>query len=224
MANHGKKYLEATKVLGEKNMFSLQEGVKAVKDAAYARFDESVTVDVNLGIDPSKGEQVVRGSVSLPHGVGEEKKVLVFAKGDHAEQAKQAGADYVGEDDLIQRIEEGWLDFDYAVSTPDMMAKVGKVAKILGPRGLLPNKKFGTVTADVADIVKKLKKGLQFFKNDRYGLIHFKLGKCSFSDEAFAGKYCSIFQIAYSDKACGCKGKIYTENHLNIDYGAGRSC
>src|SRR5207253_3228137 len=130
--------------------------------------------------DASKGEQVVRGSVVLPYSKGKQVKVLVFAKGDYADQAKKAGADFIGTDDLIEKINNGWMEFDYAVATPDLMGMVGKVAKILGPRGLLPNKKLGTVTFDVEDVVQDLIKGRQFFKNDKSGLVHFTIGKVSF--------------------------------------------
>ena len=186
MNKHGKKYNKARgklEELGKSGSFSLQEGLAKVKELAYARFDETVRVDVNLGIDPQKGDQVVRGSVLLPHGTGKKVKVLVFAKGDYADAAVKAGADYVGAEDLIEKIESGWLDFNYAVATPDLMGLVGKTAKVLGPRGLLPNKKSGTVTFDVETVVSDLKKGRLFFKNDKNGIVHFAFGKVSFPVE-----------------------------------------
>jgi large subunit ribosomal protein L1 len=186
MNKHGKKYNKAQEkieVLKKGTTLSPQEGLAKVKELAYARFDETITADVNLGIDPQKGDQVVRGSVLLPHGTGKKVKVLVFAKGDYADAAQKAGADYVGAEDLIEKIESGWLDFNYAVATPDLMGLVGKAAKILGPRGLLPNKKSGTVTFDVTTVVSDLKKGRLFFKNDKNGIVHFAFGKVSFPVE-----------------------------------------
>jgi large subunit ribosomal protein L1 len=183
MDNHGKKYRKAVEKLeglGRNKTFTPQEGIAKVKELAYARFDETVRADVNLGIDPQKGDQAVRGSVLLPHGIGKKVKVLVFAKGDYADAARKAGADYVGVEEFIEKIESGWLDFNYAVATPDLMGLVGKTAKILGPRGLLPNKKSGTVTFDVASVVSDLKKGRLFFKNDKSGIVHFAFGKVSF--------------------------------------------
>ena len=150
MAMQGKKYREAKAKVTPEKKFPLAEGIAKVKELAYAKFDESVDAHVNIGIDPSKGEQAVRGSVLLPYGTGKKIRIIVFAKGDYAEKARKAGADHVGTDDLIEKISGGWLDFDFAVATPDIMGMVGKLAKILGPKGLLPNKKVGTVTFDVA--------------------------------------------------------------------------
>lgn len=183
MAKRGKKYKKALEALGGKKLFPLRESVALLKSVAHARFDESVSVDVNLGIDPSKGDQVVRGGIILPKGTGRKARVLVFAKGEYADKATAAGADFVGAEDLVKKIEDGWFDFEYAVATPDLMGLVGKVAKVLGPLGLLPNKKLGTVTFDVADVVKDLKKGLTFFRNDKQGLVHFMCGKLSFSEQ-----------------------------------------
>jgi len=181
MSKRGKKYRAAVGQINKESTLPVDEVLKKIKSLSYAKFDESVDVAINLSIDPSKGEQTVRGSVVLPHGTGKKVRVIVFAKGDYAEKAQQAGADTVGADDLIKKIEDGWLDFDYAVATPDLMGKVGKLAKILGPqlakilgpRGLLPNKKVGTVTFDVGAIVSDLKKGLSFFRNDKQGILHF---------------------------------------------------
>lgn len=151
MSKHGKKFINARQSVGDhSNLNSIKEALEKVKNAVYTKFDESVDVAVNLGIDASKGDQGVRGSVVLPHGRGKVPRVIVFAKGDQAEQAEKAGAVAVGADDLIEKIENGWMEFDYAVATPDLMGKVGKLAKLLGPRGLLPNKKLGTVTLDAA--------------------------------------------------------------------------
>ena len=186
MKKHGKKYFTAQKKLGEtrkKPVVPLLEGLSLVKQLASAGFDETITANVNLGIDPQKGEQVVRGSVILPHGTGKKVRVLVFAKGEYADQAVKAGADFVGVEDLIEKIESGWLEFDYAVATPDLMGTVGKLAKILGPRGLLPNKKSGTVAFEIFSVVQDLKRGRLFFKNDKSGIVHFSFGKVSFAAE-----------------------------------------
>ena len=221
MSKHGKKYLNAKSQLEAGKNFSLQEGLQRVKELAYANFDESVTADINLGVDPTKGDQVVRGSVSLPHQVGATKRVLVFAKGDYAEQARKAGADYVGDDDLIAKIQEGWFEFDYAIATPDMMASVGKVAKILGPRGLLPNKKQGTVTFDVAPMVQELKAGLEFFRNDRNGLVHFRFGKCSLDVDALVENFMAFLKSLQAVKPSGAKGKYIQKATITSTMGPG---
>lgn len=221
MTKRSKKYEKARAALGEKKEFSLQEGVAKVKQLAFARFDESVDVQVNLGIDPEKGEQAVRGSLLLPHGTGKSVKVLVFAKGEHASEAKKAGADYVGVEDLIEKIEGGWLDFDYAVATPDLMGLVGKVAKILGPRGLLPNKKNGTVTFDVASTVQDLKKGRLFYKNDKSGLVHFRFGKVSFSPEQLAENLQAFLASLSAAKPATSKGKFIKKVVIASTMGVG---
>jgi large subunit ribosomal protein L1 len=221
MTTHGKKYEKAQSVLGKRAVLSPQEGVARIKELAYARFDESVDVDVNLGIDPSKGDQVVRGSVLLPHGTGKVVKVAVFAKGDYADEAKKAGADYIGAEDLIEKIESGWLDFNYAIATPDLMALVGKVAKILGPRGLLPNKKSGTVTFDVASVVSDLKKGRLFFKNDKSGIVHFCFGKVSFDSQKLFENLAAFVKALAATKPASSKGKFIKKMTISSTMGVG---
>lgn len=222
MTMRGKKYRAAHESLGnEKKVFSLQEGVAKVKQLAHARFDESVDVDINLGIDPSKGDQVVRGSVLLPHGTGKKVKILVFARGDYADAAVKAGADYVGAEDLVEKIESGWLDFNYAVATPDLMGMVGKVAKLLGPRGLLPNKKSGTVTFDVAEVVSDLKKGRLFFKNDKNGIVHFCFGKVSFAPERLYENLAAFVKALASSKPATSKGKFIRKITVSSTMGPG---
>lgn len=206
MAKRGKKYKKSLEALGGKKLFSLRESVAQLKKVAHARFDESVSVDINLGIDPSKGDQVVRGGVILPRGTGKKTRVLVFAKGEYADKATKAGADYVGVDDLVKKIEGGWFDFDYAVATPDLMGIVGKVAKVLGPLGLLPNKKLGTVTFDVASIVTDLKRGLVFFKNDKQGLVHFLCGKVSFPEQELLENIEAFLKALAASKPPASKG------------------
>ena len=221
MAMHGKKYRSAKEKIAPDKSYSLAETLAKVKELAYAKFDESVDVHVNLGIDASKGEQVVRGSVLLPHGTGKKVRVIVFAKGDYAEQALKAGADEVGTDDLVDKIAGGWLDFDFAVATPDLMGMVGKLAKILGPKGLLPNKKVGTVTFDVAEIVQDLKKGRVFFKNDKNGIVHFSFGKRSFDVPRLQDNLSAFMRALLSAKPSTSKGKYIKKITVASTMGVG---
>jgi large subunit ribosomal protein L1 len=208
MAMHGKKYREAKEKIASDKKFSLVEGLAKIKELAHAKFDESVDAHVNIGIDPSKGEQAVRGSVLLPFGTGKKVRIIVFAKGDYAEQARKAGADFVGTDDLVEKITGGWLDFEFAVATPDVMGMVGKLAKILGPKGLLPNKKVGTVTFDVADIVQDLKKGRVFFKNDKNAIVHFSFGKKSFDVKHLQENINAFLKALAASKPSTSKGRF----------------
>ena len=221
MAMHGKKYRSAKEKISPDKNQSLAESLAKVKELAYAKFDESVDVHVNLGIDASKGEQVVRGSVLLPHGTGKKVRIIVFAKGDYAEQASKAGADVVGTDDLVDKVAGGWLDFDFAVATPDLMGMVGKLAKILGPKGLLPNKKVGTVTFDVAEIVHDLKKGRVFFKNDKNGIVHFSFGKRSFEVPQLQDNLQSFVRALISAKPSTSKGKYIKKITVTSTMGVG---
>lgn len=221
MAKHGKKLKNACQQVERSQILPAQEALTKIKDLAFTKFDESVDVDVNLGIDPSKGEQVVRGSLLLPHGQGREVKVLVFAKGDHAEEATKAGADYVGAEDLIEKIKGGWTDFSFAVATPDLMGMVGKVAKILGPRGLLPNKKLGTVTFDVGAVVSDLKRGQIFFKNDKNGIVHFSIGKISFDTSKLYENLLAFIKALASAKPSAAKGKFLRKVTLSSTMGPG---
>lgn len=221
MHKHGKKYVQAREKLHITKPFSFVEGVQQVKGLAFAKFDESVDVDVNVGIDPSKGDQVVRGSVVLPHSTGKVRKIVVFAKGEHADAATKAGADYVGAEDLIEKIEGGWLDFTDAIATPDLMGMVGKVAKILGPRGLVPNKKTGTVTFDVGPVVSDLKKGRHFFKNDKNGIVHFSLGRVSFDANKLADNLSAFMKALLSSKPASAKGKFIRKVTVSSTMGVG---
>ncbi len=221
MAKHGKKYKNVAGQIERGERLPVDLALAKMKELAYAKFDESVDVDVNLGIDPTKGEQVVRGSVVLPHGRGKKVTVLVFAKNEFADQAQQAGADYVGAEDLIEKITGGWMDFDYAVATPDMMGLVGKVARLLGPRGLLPNKKLGTVTTDVAKVVGDLKKGQAFFRNDKAGIIHFSIGRLSFDAVALKENLLAFLKALQSVKPPTAKGKYIKKISLSSTMGVG---
>lgn len=183
MPKWGKKYTESRKKVDVTAKPSIGEAVQLAIDASYANFDETVDVAVRLGVDPRHAEQMVRGTVILPNGLGKEVKVLVFAKGEKEKEATDAGADFVGNDDLIEKIKGGWLDFDKAVATPDMMGSVGKIGKLLGPRGLMPNAKTGTVTFDIARAVQELKAGKIDFRVEKAGIVHVPMGKVSFGAE-----------------------------------------
>lgn len=208
MSKHGKKYLQASKGVVKGQAVPIDKALAEVKGVAYARFDESVDLNINLGIDAAKGDQSVRGSVVLPHGSGKKTRVIVFAKDKYAEEAHAAGADAVGTTDLIEKINGGWLDFEYALATPDLMGAVGGLAKILGPRGLLPNKKNGTVTFDIGATVADLKKGRAFFKNDRAGLVHFTIGKRSFDAKQLADNYNAFMKALVTARPSGARGRF----------------
>ncbi|MEA3311316.1 MAG: 50S ribosomal protein L1 [candidate division WOR-3 bacterium] len=181
MMQHGKRYRDIATKVDATRYYSLDEALSLLKETVSAKFDETVDIGVKLGVDPRKADQMVRGTVSLPKGTGREVKVLVFAKGEKEQEAKEAGADYVGLDDLVEKVQGGWFDFDVAVATPDTMSVVGKMGKLLGPRGLMPSPKAGTVTVDVAQAVKQIKAGRVQFRTDRTGNVHGVLGKVSFS-------------------------------------------
>lgn len=225
MIEHGKKYRNAKDKLKaslqKTSTVSAKEAFKKIKELAYVKFDESVDVSVNLGIDASKGEQVVRGSVALPHGTGKKTRILVFAEGVKADEARAAGADYVGFDELVDKISGGWIDFEYTVATPDLMPKLGKLAKVLGPKGLLPNKKLGTVTDDIGSVVKELKKGKSFFKNDKYGLVHFGVGKVSFDTDKLYENFIEFMKILASSKPSSSKGKFIRKITVSSTMGIG---
>jgi large subunit ribosomal protein L1 len=180
MATRGKKYLESRGKVDRSKRYELEEGVKLLLETAYAKFDEGVDLAIRLGVDPKKPDQMVRGTVVLPHGTGRKVRVLVFAKGQKEKEASDAGADFVGGEDLIEKISKGWLEFDKAIATPDMMGLVSKLGKILGPRGLMPNPKVGTVTFDLEKAVKEIKAGKVEFKVEKAGVVHVPVGKVSF--------------------------------------------
>lgn len=208
MSNIGKKHVAVKEILAKISFKATKEALEFVVKNAHVKFDESVDISIVLGIDASKGEQTVRGSTLLPHGLGKKVRVVVFAKGEHEDAAKKAGADYIGVDDLIAKIEGGWMDFEAAVATPDLMGVVGKVAKFLGPRGLLPNKKVGTVTFDVAGIVSDLKKGRVSFRNDKGGVVHAPFGKVSFGSEKLYENLCALIKAVQVNKPASSKGKF----------------
>jgi large subunit ribosomal protein L1 len=221
MAKHGKKYQKAVAGVKPGASMPVKEALAKLKELAYAKFDESIDVSVGLGIDATKGEQAVRGSTLLPHGKGKKVRVIVFAKGEYAEAARAAGADEVGADDLVEKIENGWMEFDVAVATPDLMGPVGKLAKLLGPRGLLPNKKVGTVTFDVAPVVSDLKKGRAFFKNDKSGYVNFSFGKKSFDVDKLYDNLVAFAKALASAKPASSKGKFLRKMTISSTMGVG---
>ena len=221
MTIHGKKYRAASAQVDKAKQLGFKEALAKVKELAFVKFNESVDVHINLGIDAAKGEQAVRGAVSLPNGTGKKVRVLVFAKGEYADQATKAGADYVGAEDLIEKISGGWTDFEYAVATPDLMGAIGKLAKFLGPRGLLPNKKVGTVTFDVGAVVSELKSGRVFFKNDKNGIVHFSFGKVSFSVEQLLQNVAVFMKTLTAAKPSTSKGKFLRKVTIASTMGVG---
>ena len=223
MSHISKKHKKAVDVLGDKKYFSLRDALGKVKELAYAGFDETIDVAIKLGIDPSKGDQVVKGAVVLPNSRGKRSKVIVFAKGEYADNAKDAGADEVGDEGLIEKIKNGWLDFDYAVATPDLMGGVGVLAKVLGPRGLLPSKKMGTVTFEVKAIVEELKKGRAFFRNDKSGQVNFSIGKVSFDIEKLLQNLSAFFKAVSASRPASVKGRFFSKVTVASTMGVGIS-
>ncbi|THF79086.1 50S ribosomal protein L1 [Cohnella fermenti] len=211
MAKHGKKYAEAAKLIDRDATYESLEAIELVKKAASAKFDESVEVAVRLGVDPRKQDQNVRGVVVLPHGTGKTKRVLVFAKGEKLKEAEAAGADYVGDTDLINKIQQGWFEFDVCVATPDMMSEVGKLGRILGGKGLMPNPKAGTVTTDVTKAVQEIKAGKIEYRLDKAGQIHAPIGKVSFDAEKLNENLKALIDALNRAKPAAAKG-VYLKN------------
>jgi len=211
MSKHGKKYQEAVKLFDQDNLYEPAEAIELVKKAASAKFDETVEVAVRLGVDPKKQDQAVRGVVVLPNGTGKTKRVLVFAKGDKAKEAENAGADFVGDQDMINKIQQGWFDFDVCVATPDMMSEVGKLGRLLGGKGLMPNPKAGTVTFDVAKAVQEIKAGKIEYRLDRAGQIHAPIGKVSFDAEKLLENFRTLVDALVRAKPAAAKG-VYLKN------------
>jgi large subunit ribosomal protein L1 len=211
MKTRSKRFKEQLKKVDKTKQYPLEDALKLVKELASAKFDETVEVALGLGVDPRKADQNVRGSVPLPYGLGKKIRVIVFAKGDKAKEALDAGADFVGSDDLVEKIREGWQEFDSVVATPDMMVQVGKIGKILGPRGLMPSPKVGTVTFDVKETVVAIKAGRVEFRVDKAGIIHAPVGKASFSAENLSGNINALITAINRFKPSTSKG-VYLQN------------
>jgi large subunit ribosomal protein L1 len=223
MAKHSKRYSEAAKKIDAEARFGLNDGVQALLDAGGpAKFDETVEIAVRLGVDPRQADQNVRGTVLLPHGTGKTVRVLVFAKGEKAKEAQEAGADHVGADDIVQKIQtESWLEFDTAIATPDMMSQVGRLGKLLGPRGLMPNPKVGTVTFDVAKAVREVKAGKVEYRVDKAGIVHCMVGKRSFGADKLAANAEALIASLVRAKPAASKGNYLQSIALSTTMGPG---
>lgn len=217
----GKKLKTVREKIETGKEYSLEDAIKLAKESSYAKFDETVDVALNLGVDPRKSEQMVRGTVVLPHGIGKKVKVLVFAKGEKEKEAQDAGADFVGAEDLVDKISKGWLDFDKSVATPDVMGLVGKLGKILGPRGLMPNPKLGTVTFDIARTVKEIKAGKVEYKAEKAGIIHVPIGKVSFAADKLVDNVKTIISSIMKAKPATSKGKYLKKISISSTMGPG---
>ena len=223
MTRNGKKYQEAVKLLDETRTYSPEEAIELAKKMAHARFDETVELHLRMGLDPRNANQQVRGVTLLPHGLGKKVRVLVFAQGEAVKIAETAGADFAGGDELIEKIEAGWLDFDTAIASPDMMGKVGKLGKILGRRGLMPNPKSGTVVADndLTKAIEDARKGQVEFKLDRTAIIHVPLGKASFENDKLMDNLAAVVEAVVKAKPSGAKGQYVKTASLTTTMGSG---
>jgi len=221
MGMKGKKYVQAKARVDRNKRYELEEGLKLVTESSYAGFDESVDVAIRLSVDPRKADQMVRGTVLLPHGTGKTVRVLAFAKGQKEKEALDAGADYAGGDELIEKISGGWIEFDKAVATPDMMSSVGKLGKILGPRGLMPNPKVGTVTFDIEKAVKELKSGKVEFRVEKAGIVHIAVGKVSLGIEKLQENIKVLLEVIIRAKPPTSKGVYMKSIALSTTMGPG---
>jgi large subunit ribosomal protein L1 len=220
MPSHGKKYLEARARI-EPRLHGLEEAIAAMRRAAYAKFDESVEMCLRLGVDPRHADQMVRGVVVLPHGTGKTKRVVVIAGGEKLKEAEEAGADFVGGADVVQKIQDGWMEFDAVVATPDMMRAVGRLGKVLGPRGLMPNPKTGTVTVDIGKAVREIKAGKVEFRVDKTGIVHAPIGKSSFPADRLVENAHALVDSVVKAKPSAAKGKYLKSVTMSSTMGPG---
>lgn len=221
MAKAGKKYQEACKLVEAGKLYTAAEAMDLVKKTAMAKFDESIELHVRLGVDPKYPDQQVRGAIVLPNGTGKTKRVLVFAKGEKVKEAEAAGADFVGSDEIVQKIQGGWLDFDVAVATPDMMGTVGRLGKILGPRGLMPNPKLGTVTMDLQKAISEVKAGKVEYRTDKAGNVHVVIGKASFDAEKLQQNFQALMDTLIRVKPAAAKGQYIRSVTVSATMGPG---
>lgn len=212
MAKASKKYLAALERVDREKEYDAKEAIELVKDIDFANFDASIEVAYKLGVDPKQADQQLRGATVLPHGTGKTQSVIVFAKGDAAKQAEEAGADYVGDTDLVEKVQSGWLDFDVVVAAPDMMAEVGKLGRVLGPKGLMPNPKTGTVTPDVKKAVENIKAGQVTYRLDRQSNVHVPIGTVSFSAEQLAENLAAVHDIIVKNRPASISRLAYIKN------------
>ena len=221
MGKVGKRLKGAYEAIDREAVYDVAEAVKMVKEQAQAKFDETVEISVNLGIDPRHADQMVRGVVTLPNGTGKSVRVAVFAKGDKAQEAADAGADVVGAEDLAEKVKKGEIDFDRCIATPDMMGVVGRLGKILGPRGLMPNPKLGTVTAEIAKTVQAVKGGQVEFRAEKAGIVHAGIGKASFTEQALVENVRAFYDVILRNKPSGAKGTYVKKVSISSTMGAG---
>lgn len=221
MAKKGKQYLAALEKVDAEKLYTVEEAVALIKETSFAKFDETVEVAYRLGVDPKKADQQIRGAVVLPNGTGKTQKVLVFAKGDKAKEAEAAGADYVGEGELVQKINGGWFDFDVVVATPDMMAEVGRLGRVLGPKGLMPNPKTGTVTMDVTKAINEIKAGKVTYRVDKAGNVHAPIGKVSFDTAKLIENFTTINDTMLKVKPSTAKGQYIKNVSITSTFGPG---
>ena len=221
MAKQGKKYAEAAKLVDLTKVYEPEEAIALVRKTATAKFDETIEVAFRLGVDPKHADQQLRGAVVLPHGTGKTQRVLVFDKGEKHKEAELAGADFVGAEEMVQKIQGGWFDFDVAVATPDMMGLVGRLGKVLGPKGLMPNPKVGTVTLDVAQAVKEIKAGKIEYRTDKAGNVHLPVGKASFDDAKLLDNYYTLLETVIKAKPAAAKGQYIRNVTVSATMGPG---
>lgn len=222
MTRRGKKYQESIKTINRENLYDVSEAIELVQKTAKAKFDETIELSIKLGVDPRHADQQVRGAIVLPHGTGKSKKVLVFAKGDKATEAKEAGAEFVGQEEYVAKIQnENWFDFDVVVATPDMMSIVGRLGRILGPKGLMPNPKSGTVTFDVGKAVKEIKAGKVEYRVDKTSIIHVPIGKASFGTEKLTDNFNTLMEAVIKAKPAAAKGKYLKSVTVSSTMGPG---